>query len=133
MGGDPCTHLLKLYLGDNIMTLQDLIASIQAAATSGVTVNINVQGGAGLSTPIDDIDNDIDDDDLDTDFDIGDRVLVCHIRHDGTRVHTNGTVDSIGTDDKGPYVRVTGDNGKHYRCGLHYDEERLGSMIVTVE
>ena len=113
------------------MTLQELIASIQAAATSGVTVNINVQGGAGLSTDID-LDDDTDDD-LDTDFDIGDRVLVCHIRHDGTRVHTNGTVDSIDTDDKGPYVRVTGDNGKHYRCGLHYDEERLGSMIVTVE
>ena len=112
------------------MTLQDLIASIQAAANGNVTLNINIQGGADLSTDI------IDDDpvdDLDTDFDIGDRVLVCHIRHDGTRVHTNGTVDSIGTDDKGPYVRVTGDNGKHYRCGLHYDEERLGSMIVTVE
>lgn len=112
------------------MTLQDLIASIQAAANGNVTLNINIQGGADLSTDI------IDDDpvdDLDSDFDIGDRVLVCHIRHDGTRVHTNGTVDSIGTDDKGPYVRVTGDNGKHYRCGLHYDEERLGSMIVTVE
>lgn len=111
------------------MTLQDLIASIQAAANGNVTLNINIQGGADLSTDI--IDDD--DDDLDTDFDIGDRVLVCHIRHDGTRVHTNGAVDSIGTDDKGPYVRVTGDNGKHYRCGLHYDEERLGSMIVTVE
>lgn len=110
------------------MTLQDLIASIQAAANGNVTLNINIQGGADLSTDIVD-----DDDDLDSDFDIGDRVLVCHIRHDGTRVHTNGTVDSIGTDDKGPYVRVTGDNGKHYRCGLHYDEERLGSMIVTVE
>lgn len=111
------------------MTLQDLIASIQAAANGNVTLNINIQGGADLSTDIiDDAD-----DDLDSDFDIGDRVLVCHIRHDGTRVHTNGTVDSIGTDDKGPYVRVTGDNGKHYRCGLHYDEERLGSMIVTVE
>lgn len=111
------------------MTLQDLIASIQAAANGNVTLNINIQGGADLSTDIvDDAD-----DELDTDFEVGDRVLVCHIRHDGTRVHTNGTVDSIGTDDKGPYVRVTGDNGKHYRCGLHYDEERLGSMIVTVE
>lgn len=130
MGGDPCTHFVLTLIGDNIMTLQDLIASIQAAANGNVTLNINIQGGADLSTDI------IDDDpvdDLDTDFDIGDRVLVCHIRHDGTRVHTNGTVDSIGTDDKGPYVRVTGDNGKHYRCGLHYDEERLGSMIVTVE
>lgn len=111
------------------MTLQDLIASIQAAANGNVTLNINIQGGADLSTDI--VDDPVDD--LDSDFDIGDRVLVCHIRHDGTRVHTNGTVDSIGTDDKGPYVRVTGDNGKHYRCGLHYDEERLGSMIVTVE
>lgn len=111
------------------MTLQDLIASIQSAANGNVTLNINIQGGADLSTDIvDDAD-----DELDTDFEVGDRVLVCHIRHDGTRVHTNGTVDSIGTDDKGPYVRVTGDNGKHYRCGLHYDEERLGSMIVTVE
>lgn len=129
MGGDPCTQFVLTLIGDNIMTLQDLIASIQAAANGNVTLNINIQGGAGLSTDIiDDVD-----DDLDTDFDIGDRVLVCHIRHDGTRVHTNGTVDSIGTDDKGPYVRVTGDNGKHYRCGLHYDEERLGSMIVTVE
>lgn len=131
MGGDPCTHFVLTLIGDNIMTLQDLIASIQAAANGNVTLNINIQGGADLSTDI--IDDDDTDDDLDTDFDIGDRVLVCHIRHDGTRVHTNGTVDSIGTDYKGPYVRVTGDNGKHYRCGLHYDEERLGSMIVTVE
>ena len=106
--------------------IQDLIAALQAAATSGATVNINIQAG---SAPVD-VD---DDDDLDTDFEVGDDVVVCHIRHDGTRVHTSGTVDSIGVDDKGPYVRVTGNNGKHDRCGLHYDEERLGSMIINID
>ena len=112
-------------------SIQDLIAALQAAATSGATVNINIQTGGsdfGVADAFDD-----DDDALDTDFNVGDDVVVCHIRHDGTRVHTSGTVDSIGTDDKGPYVRVTGNNGKHYRCGLHYDEERLGSMIINID
>lgn len=112
-------------------SIQDLIAAIQAAANSGATVNINIQAGSTSVDVVDDFDDD--DDALDTDFEVGDNVVVCHIRHDGTRVHTSGTVDSIGTDDKGPYVRVTGNNGKHYRCGLHYDEERLGSMIISID
>lgn len=70
----------------------------------------------------------------DTDFEVGDRVLVRHIRKDGERVHTVGTVDTIlGQDDKGWYTRVTGDNGKHYRAGLVFDEERLGTVIYRLD
>lgn len=70
---------------------------------------------------------------IDTDFEVGDEVLVCHRRKDGTPVHTNGVVDSIDTDDVGDYVRVTGDNGKHYKCGTHYNEVRKGTCIVLMD
>lgn len=69
-------------------------------------------------------------DTLESDFEVGDRVWVCHTAKDGSGTrHTEGTVDSIDTDDFGPYVRVTGDNGKHYKCGLTMNEERKGSKI----
>lgn len=107
------------------MNIQDLIAAIQAASqtTGNITINFN------MTAPTDDVVEDT----FDTDFTVGDKVLVCHIRHDGERVHTMGTVTEFGADDNGLYTRVTGDNGKHYRTGMHYNEERLGSMIVRLE
>ena len=117
------------------MNINDLIAQIQAAVqgTSGnVTVNINLNQPS-VEAPV--VDDEVVDEDVPcTDFDEGDRVLVCHIRKNGERVHTMGTViESLGKDDKGWYTRVAGDNGKHYRTGLVYNEERLGSMIVWLD
>lgn len=120
-----------------MFNIDDLIAQIKAAASvdGQVTVNININQPT-VSTPVVD-DVVVDDAPValpDTDFDIDDRVLVCHIRKDGTRVHTMGTVIEVqGADDKGFYTRVLGDNGKHYRTGLKYNEERLGSMIVMLD
>lgn len=106
--------------------IQDLINQIQAAATSGNTV-INIINITDTPAPV------VEDvvEELDTDFEEGDTVLVCHIKKDGSgTIHPTGTVTEIDVDDKGPYVRVTGDNGKHYRCGLTMNEERLGSKII---
>lgn len=106
--------------------IQDLIAQIQSAATSGNTV-INIINITDTPAPV------VEDvvEELETDFEVDDVVMVCHTRKDGSgTIHPTGTVTEIGTDDKGPYVRVTGDNGKHYRCGLTMNEERLGSKIV---
>lgn len=112
------------------MNINDLIAQIQAAVqgTSGnVTVNINLNQPT-VEAPA------VEDDTPCTDFDNGERVLVCHIRKSGQRVHTMGTViETLGHDDKGWYTRVLGDNGKHYRTGLTYNEERLGSMIIQLD
>lgn len=112
------------------MNLQDLIAQIQSAASvdGNVTININVNQPT-VTAPVVDVDL------PDTDFEVDDRVLVCHICKDGvTRKHTIGTViETLGNDDKGYYTRVLGDNGKHYRTGLKYNEERLGSMIVMLD
>lgn len=102
--------------------IDDLIAKLQSSDTAGKVV-INV-----ISVNTDDTD---DDDVLDTDFQVGDRVMLCHVKKDGTGTkHTDGTVDSIDTDEFGPYVRVTGDNGKHYRCGLKMYEVRKGTQII---
>lgn len=118
------------------MNINDLIKLIQS---SGQALNINV---TVTSTPVNNNDVDaVDDDDVDapssvpvTDFEEGDRVLVCHIRKDGERVHTVGTViEAAGLDDKGNYTRVLGDNGKHYRAGLKYNEERLGTVIYELQ
>lgn len=70
-----------------------------------------------------------------TDFEEGDRVLVCHTRKDGTGTkHTLGTViEVLQKDENGWYTRVAGDNGKHYRIGLKYDEERLGSKAIVLD
>lgn len=112
----------------------DLVAAIQQAvanANGSVTINLNVNQptiepaveAAPAPTPL-----------PDTDFEVGDEVLVCHIRHDGSRVHTMGEViETCGKDDNGYYTRVLGDNGKHYRTGLKFNEERLGSMIVELD
>lgn len=110
--------------------IQDLIAQIQSAATSGNTViniiNITDTPVAAPAPVVEDVVEE-----LETDFAVGDEVMVCHTRKDGSgTIHPTGTVTEIGTDDKGPYVRVTGDNGKHYRCGLTMNTERLGSKII---
>ena len=108
--------------------IQDLIKQIQAAATSGNTVIniINITDASAEPTQVEDVVEE-----LETDFEVGDVVMVCHIKKDGSgTIHPIGTVTEIDVDDKGPYVRVTGDNGKHYRCGLTMNEERLGSKII---
>ena len=104
------------------MDINDLIKLIQAG---NVTISVTA------SAPVPTIEED---DDVETDFTVGDEVLICHIRRDGERVHTMGTViETCGHDDKGYYTRVLGDNGKHYRAGLKYNEERLGTVICTME
>lgn len=104
------------------MDLQRLIAALQAASNNNINVNITVT--PAVETP-----------ELpDTDFDIGDRVIICHTRQDGTTIHTAGEVIEIQQqDDKGYYTRVLGENGKHYRIGLHYNEARLGSKAIVLD
>lgn len=104
-----------------MFNIDDLIAKLQSSEKVVINV-INVNN---------DVIVDDDDDTLDTDFQVGDRVMLCHVKKDGTGTeHTDGTVDSIDTDEFGPYVRVTGDNGKHYRCGLKMYEVRKGTQII---
>lgn len=104
------------------MNINDLIKLIQG---DNKALNINVTVS---------VDPAVADDVGDTDFEEGDRVLVCHIRKDGTRVHTVGTViEAAGEDDRGYYTRVAGDNGNHYRAGLKYNEERLGTVIYELQ
>ena len=106
-----------------MFNIDELIAKLQS---TGANVNINI-----INVGVDDTDVDDVDDTPDTDFAIGDRVLVCHIKKDGSgSKHTDGTVSDIAQDDTGWYVRVDGDNGKHYRCGLHLDEVRKGTQII---
>ena len=108
------------------MDLQKLIAALQAASNSSVNINVTV-------TPV--VSGEPEEVELpDTDFDIGDRVVICHQRKDCNTIHTGGEVIEIQKqDDKGWYTRVLGDNGKHYRIGLHYDEPRLGSKAIILE
>lgn len=110
------------------MDLQKLIAALQAASNGGtVNVTVNVTG-----EPMEDTVTAV----LpDTDFDIGDRVVICHQRRgEDSPIHTGGEViEVLQKDDIGWYTRVLGDNGKHYRIGLHYDEARLGSKAIVLE
>ena len=110
------------------MNINDLIKLIQGdnkALNINVTVSVDPAVADVISDEVDDVD---------TDFEEGDRVLVCHIRKDGERVHTVGTViEAAGEDDKGYYTRVLGDNGNHYRAGLKYNEERLGTVIYELQ
>lgn len=108
--------------------LNDLINLIRGAAN--VTINVNISEGADTPITASAFDMSL----PATDFEEGDRVLVCHVRKNGDRVHTVGTViEACGHDDKGWYTRVAGDNGKHYRAGLTYNEERLGTIIYELE
>lgn len=105
------------------MNINDLIKLIQAG---NVTVNVSVTA----TSPI--VEETVEE--VDTDFDLDDRVLVCHIRKNGERVHTIGTVIEVaGQDDVGYYTRVLGDNGNHYRAGLKFNEERLGTVIYELD
>lgn len=106
-----------------MLDIDALIKKLQDSTTGNITVNIiNVTS-----------DTTVDDDDFDTDFEVGMRVDVCHLKKDGSGTkHTTGTVESFGTDEYGDYVRVTGDNGNHYRCGLKLDQERKGSKIFRI-
>ena len=109
-----------------MFNIDELISKLQASTTDGVTINI-INIGDTVDTDVDTVDT------FDTDFTVGMRVGVCHIKKDGTGTkHTMGTVDSFGTDEVGDYVRVTGDNGKHYKCGLKLDQERKGSKIFVI-
>ena len=105
------------------MNINDLIKLIQAG---NVTVNVSVT----TTSPI--VEDTVEE--VDTDFDLDDRVLVCHIRKNGERVHTVGTVIEVaGKDDVGYYTRILGDNGNHYRAGLKFNEERLGTVIYELD
>lgn len=114
---------------DNPMDLQRLIAALQAASNNNINVNITVTPAVSGEPDA------VESPELpDTDFDIGDRVIICHTRHDGTTIHTAGEVIEVcQKDDKGYYTRVLGENGKHYRIGLHYDEVRLGSKAIVLD
>lgn len=117
------------------MNILDFIKTLQNNTTGNVTININVRD---FDEDVYDYDDDDDDEVVaetpDTDFNIGDRVLICHIRKTGERVHTVGEViEVLGHDDKGWYTRLLGSNGKHYRAGLKFNEERLGTIIYTLD
>ena len=115
------------------MNILDFIKSIQDATTGNVTININVNN-VDDDVVVDDATPDVEPDLPYTDFTVGDTVLVCHVRKDGERVHTVGTViETCGHDDKGWYTRIEGNNGKHYRAGLEFNEERLGTIVYTIE
>lgn len=113
--------------------VKSLIAALQSAAQDvdgNVTINININ-----QPVMDDIEDVVESAPVlpATDFTLNQRVLVCHIRKNGDRVHVIGTVDTVlGQDSKGWYTRVTGDNGKHYRAGLKYNQERLGTVIYKL-
>lgn len=105
------------------MDINTLIAALQGA--TNVNLNITITQAEPVDEP-----------QLpETDFEEGDRVLVCHTRKDGTGTkHTLGTViEVLQKDENGWYTRVAGDNGKHYRIGLKYDEERLGSKAIVLD
>ena len=122
--------------------IQDFIKEIQSAKVpSNITINVYQ---TAEPRPIQDDDGTISVTDLldeifaepveatpPTDFEEGDRVMVCHIKKDGTSKHTDGTVTTVlGCDEDGWFTRVTGDNGCHYKTGLMLDEERKGSKII---
>lgn len=113
--------LIKLVQGDNKAININVTVNVDPAVADTVDDTPATDSAFGSSLPA-------------TDFEEGDRVLVCHIRKDSTRVHTVGTViEAAGKDDKGYYTRVLGDNGNHYRAGLKYDEERLGTVIYELQ
>lgn len=115
------------------MNINDLIKLIQGD-NKALNINCYINVAPAVADDVADTVDDTVYDTPDTDFEEGDRVLVCHIRKDGTRVHTVGTViEAAGKDDKGYYTRVLGDNGNHYRAGLKYDEERLGTVIYELQ
>lgn len=114
-----------------MLNLEQLIQKLTSNKSDNITVNIYVNN----DVLVDDVDDTPDTPNVpETDFEVDDRVLVCHIRKNNDRVHTVGTViETCGHDDKGWYTRVLGDNGKHYRAGLKYNDERLGTIIYQLD
>lgn len=116
------------------MDINTLIAALQGA--TNVNLNITITQTEPVDEPqLPETDSLSSSYLPDTDFEEGDRVLVCHTRKDGTGTkHTLGTViEVLQKDENGWYTRVAGDNGKHYRIGLKYDEERLGSKAIVLD
>lgn len=105
------------------MDILTLIKALQGASNVDVTINVTKTEPEPTPTL------------PDTDFAVGDEVLVCHIKKDGSGTkHVVGTVtDILQKDDVGYYTRVLGENGKHYRIGLKFNEERLGSKAIVLE
>jgi hypothetical protein len=69
-------------------------------------------------------------DTTDFDFEVDDEVMVHHVRKDGSEVFVDGVVIEVGHDDFGPYTRVRGDNGNHYRAGASLGLIRKGTRII---
>ena len=107
-----------------MLNIQDLIDMIQGA-TINITVNVNGVDTDDTVTTDDTVDTTID-----FDYDIDDRVLLKHIRKDGEEIYVDGIVVELGEDDTGPYTRIAGDNGKHYKAGAKRGQERKGTTIV---
>lgn len=110
------------------MNIQELIALLQGNVNSdsNIRIDVTINNINTADTVADEL--------PETDFDMDDEVLVCHIRKNGERVHTVGRVIEVcGQDDKGYYTRVEGANGKHYRAGLKFNEERLGTVIYQLD
>lgn len=112
-----------------MLNIQDLIQQIQGAtATGGVVINI-INTGTDFVQPVED--NVVAEEEVyDFDFDIDDEVFVHHVRRNGEEVFVDGKVIEVGHDDFGPYTRVLGDNGKHYKAGASLGEERKGTRII---
>ena len=102
------------------MNIEELIRALQSCGNSNVTLNVTVNNTAQPEQP----------EQPDTDFRVGDTVTVIHHRRNGETVTVDGEVIDINKDNVGWYVRVAGVNGNHYKAGLHYGEERLGTYIV---
>ena len=106
------------------MNIQDLITKIQNS-TSGVVINIiNTNEVVDTNDDVEDIDT------TDFDFEVDDEVMVHHVRKDGTEVFVDGVVIEVGHDDFGPYTRVRGDNGNHYKAGASLGLIRKGTRII---
>lgn len=111
-----------------MLNIQDLIQQIQGAtASGGVVINI-INTGTDFVQPVED--NVVAEETYDFDFGIDDEVFVHHVRKDGEEVFVDGKVIEVGHDDFGPYTRVLGDNGKHYKAGTTLGEERKGTRII---
>jgi hypothetical protein len=112
-----------------MLNIQDLIQQIQGAtASGGVVINI-INTGTDFVQPVED--NVVaEEETYDFDFEIDDEVFVHHVRKDGEEVFVDGKVIEVGHDDFGPYTRVLGDNGKHYKAGTTLGEERKGTRII---
>ena len=113
-----------------MLNIQDLIQQIQGAtASGGVVINV-INTGADFVPTVEDNVVAEEEETIDFDFDIDDEVFVHHVRKTGEEVFVDGKVIEVGHDDFGPYTRVLGENGKHYKAGASLGEERKGTRII---